>query len=840
MNADLELRLLTIAETPVLLVTSDFDGTLSPLIDDPAAATPCATCMAALAELAELDHTHAAILSGRGRSDLVHRTNSPRGVRIVGSHGAEPDDGDADLAPPGLLDRLLQTIEAIAASGTGLLVERKPLGVALHYRTAAPPVAEAAVSAATIRMAGTPGVHVRHGSMVVEFSVSPTDKGAALARLRHAVGATAVLFIGDDRTDEDALRTLGPCDVGIKVGDDDTVASHRVPDVDGVVGVLARLVELRRKWLATRRLVPLEALSLLSDERTVAVLDPRGSLVWHCLPRIDSSAAFSGILSGSAAGGWFETEALGDVDRPTQRYEPGSFVLVTDWGGIRVVDYMDCSNGRPYQRAGRSDLLRVIEGRGRVRVRFAPRLDFGRVATTLSVRGEGLHVDGAADPLVLRSPGVMWTIRDDGMHQSAEAMIELTGEPVVLELRSGSANVGESTVAEATRRAQTVRFWRGWVDTLVVPPIHSEVVRRSALVLKALCHGPSGAIAAAATTSLPEHLGGERNWDYRFCWPRDAAMAAAALVRVGNTGHALRLLDWLLAVVDDCETPERLRPIYTVTGRHLGPEAEIGTLAGYGGSRPVRISNAAANQVQLDVFGPIVDLVALLADRGAPVSPDHWRLVRAMVHAIESRWREPDHGVWEIRADRRHHVHSKVMCWLTVDRALRVQEHIYGQRDSDWEALAAEIREEVIERGWSSALGAFTAAYGSRTLDAATLMVGLTGLVQADDPRFVATVEQIDRVLRRGGVVYRYLEPDGLAGREGGMLVCAGWLVESLHLIGRHDDARALLDELVALVGPTGIAPEQYCPRYRIALGNIAQAYSHLAIINAAVALSPR
>jgi GH15 family glucan-1,4-alpha-glucosidase len=357
-------------------------------------------------------------------------------------------------------------------------------------------------------------------------------------------------------------------------------------------------------------------------------------------------------------------------------------------------------------------------------------------------------------------------------------------------------------------------------------------------VLKALCYGPTGAIVAAATTSLPEQLGGVRNWDYRFCWPRDASLSAAALVRLGNTGTAMKLIDWLTSVVFAADSPDRIRPIYEVAGRELGPEGEVGDLAGYGSSKPVRLGNAAALQVQLDVFGPIVDLVAMLAERGAPVTPDSWRLVEAMVKAVGLRWMEPDHGIWEVRGPRRHHVYSKVMCWHAVNRALVVAENVVGKSRPDWAQLRETIAADVLANGWHEQRRAFTGVYGGANLDAASLAIGLCGLVPPTDPKFIATVEAVDKDLRTGPVVYRYHEDDGLPGIEGGLHICTYWLIEALAMIGRRADAMALFEQATALVGPTGMLSEEYEPEHRIALGNVPQAYSHLGLINAAVRLS--
>ncbi len=857
--ARLRERLAAIATTPVLLVACDFDGTLAPLVGDPSVAAPHPGAMEALAALSSLDHTHAALVSGRGRDDLASLSHAPASLLLIGSHGAEAPDlspvHGAVVDAASRLDELEREVRVIAQATPGALVERKPLAVALHVRQSTAEDAQRALADVMVGPARRPGVYLREGSHVLELCLlSPSDgadKGTALTRLRERTGATAVVFLGDDKTDAEALRTLRTTDTGVIVGDilHDYPDSNalRVRDPAAVGEVLNTLLDLRRAWLRAHRhdpktLVPIERFSIVSDQRTLAVIDPKARIVWYCAPRADSSAVFADLLAGvsDSTAGRFDVSPEDGAEPVEQFYEKDTFVLVTRFPAARVVDYMDCSLGRAYQRAGRSDLVRVLEGTGNMRLVFSPRMDFGRVRTRLRQVPGGLEIEGTAEPMVLHSPSVEWTIRDEATHQTAEATVSLDAGPVVMELRCGTANARANPIAEAERRANTQRFWSGWAGALRLPTLHQDLVKRSALVIKALSHGPTGAILAAATTSLPEHLGGVRNWDYRFCWPRDASLAAAALVRIGNTGHALKLLDWLLAVVDQCETPDRLRPIYSVTGNLLPPEAELGHLAGYGDSKPVRISNAAAYQVQLDVFGPITDLVALLAERGAPISPDHWRLVRAMVQAVEARWMDPDHGIWEIRSDRRHHVHSKVMCWLTVDRALRVMDAVHGRTDAAWERLRDTIRDDVLAHGFNTDMDSFTSAYGTRHVDAATLWVGLSGMIAPDDPRFAGTIRAVERSLLAGPVVYRYREDDGLAGVEGGMLICSGWLVESLAMVGRRDDAKALLDKLVALVGPTGIAPEQYCPRHKIALGNIAQAYSHLAIINAAVRLSDR
>lgn len=833
--SELADALRALATTPVLLVTTDFDGTLAPIVTDPASVEINADALDALTNLSSLPSTHVAILSGRSRNDLKSRFVEPRGIFLIGSHGAEPDAlcvptrEDAER-----VDRLVTELTTIAASHPGVFVERKPFGAVLHYRTAENAAGKSAALTAR-RLAGNlDGIHMREGSCVVEFMIHTADKGTALRSLRHRLGASAVFFAGDDVTDEDAFQSMLPGDVSVKVGNGTTAARHRVDSPFNVVEILRELLDLRRAWSSSRRLPSIVSHSLLSDQRTIALVDGAARVVWMCVPRADSGAVFARLLSNSG-GGSFAVEPSQESAEPTQRYVGDSCVLETAWPTLRVTDYLDCSGGRAFQRAGRSDLIRVIEGQGEARITFAPRLDFGRAATRLVVREDGIEVDGAADPIVLRSPGVQWTLEGDGIHQTATAVVRPAAGPIVLELRCGTASTRPASEAEANRREQTRVFWSGWASKLALPKIHRQFVLRSALTLKALCYGPTGAILAAATTSLPEHLGGVRNWDYRYCWPRDAALAAAALLRLGNSGHAHKLLDWLLGIIDNCESPEYLRPIYTVHGGQLGPEGELSELSGYGDSRPVRISNAAASQVQLDVFGPIVDLVAMLAERGAPISADHWRLVRAMVLAVERRWHEPDHGIWEFRGPRSHHVYSRVMNWLAVHRALTVARFVMEREIPEWVALKEAIAADVLQHGWNEQRKSFVGAYGSSWLDAATLHIGICGLLPPDDPRFLATVDAIERELRDGDTVYRYRHDDGISGGEGGFHICMAWLIDSLVRIGRIAEAREMLDRLVSLAGPTGLLSEQHDPLLNMSLGNHPQAYSHIAVINAAV-----
>jgi len=838
--SNFELELQAAARLPVLLVASDYDGTLAEIVADPSQARPHREALVALRALSALPRTHVAVISGRSLKDLAELIGPLEDTHLVGSHGSEFDLAFERGLPPEatqLRDTIRDELQEIADRVRGLSIEEKPASIAFHYRNAPEGVVDEILAAVREGPSKRAGVHTRDGKKVVELAVVPTHKGLALDRLRHHVGASGAVFFGDDVTDEDAFATMSGPDLAVKVGDGETRATHRISGPLEVARVLGQLYELRRAWLAGSAATPIEAHSFLSDQRTAALITPEGRLSWFCAPRLDSPALFADLLGGEVAGR-FDIRAEDGSKPIEQRYLPGTLMLETRWSTFRVTDYLDCSGGRPVRRAGRSELLRVIEGRGRGEIVFAPRVDFGRAATCIKLRENGLALQGTADPIVLYAPGLEWSIEKEGAHDIAIARFELDFEPIVLDLRYGTPSLRPAAASEPQRRNATHDFWAGWSQRLELPRIESALVKTSALTLKGLCYGPTGGIFAAATTSLPEHLGGVRNWDYRYVWLRDAALSAEALTRLGSYQEAMQYLDWVLGVLDSCEGPEFLRPLYSATGGGLFPEAEIAELAGYAGSRPVRVGNAAASQVQLDVFGPIANLIFTLVKRGAPLSAEHFTLMESLACAVERRWEEPDHGIWEIRGEPRHHVYSKIQCWVTVDRAERLARHIYGEPRNDWRRLADTIKQDVLKQGWKPDLRAFSAAYDGDDLDAAVLHIGLSGLLAPDDERFASTVDAIAETLHCGPTVYRYRSEDGLPGREGGFHLCTSWLIDALHLLGREREARDLFDELVALAGPTGLFPEQYDPRHKRSLGNHPQAYSHLGLIMNALNLS--
>ncbi len=820
------------------MVACDYDGTLAPLVDDPMKAHPNRDSVAALRQLAELSNSHVAVISGRSLRDLATLSRFPEEIRLVGSHGSEFELGFASKLNPDLIRLRTQITQAIdeIASRYGAVSEEKPTGVTFHTRNFDQETTDAAIAEVHSVVSQFDQIHTRTGHDVIEMSVIETNKGTAIETIRSQVGASAVLFIGDDVTDEDGFAVLTGPDIGVKVGPAPTAAPFRVTSTETVAEILALIAELRGSWLRGAGLTPIEDHSVLSDLRTAAVLAPDTNVTWMCAPRIDSASIFAELLGGPAAG-HFRIKPSDGSDALRQRYIANTMHTKTDFDKFSVIDFLDVSSGRTRRKAGRTDLIRTIRGSGEVQIEFAPRVNFGRTPTLLEVRPDGIVVNGGADLMVLRSEGVNWTVTKDGVHETAVGTATLGDDALVLELRCGSGTLKPGAKLAVDRQSDSEEYWASWVKKLTLPKLQQARVSRSALVLKSLCHGPTGAILAAATTSLPEHIGGVRNWDYRYCWLRDAALTAASLVRLGSNGEAMSYLDWVLRILETGKEPERLSPLYNVAGHHLPPEAEIAELPGYGSSRPVRIGNAADGQVQLDVFGPIVDLVHVLLNSGEELSTEHWRLVEAMVLAVSRRWKEPDHGIWEIRKPARHHVYTKVMCWVTVDRAIAIAREFLDREPKAWIALREEIANDVTANGWKPGLNSFTAAYVGDDLDASVLAIGMWGLLDPKDPRFVATVEAVVKGLQDGPTVYRYLDDDGLPGKEGGFHLMTTWLIESLALIGRTDDANMLFQEFCDLTGATGLLSEEFDPESGQALGNLPQAYSHLGLINNAILL---
>ena len=836
LDPGLRQALATIARAPQLLVACDYDGTLAPVTGDPWSVRPLPQAASALRSLALLPATTTAVISGRALRELAAMSRLPGEVHLIGSHGSEFDIGfvhTLDRPARALKARLVEALRGITRRQPGAVLEIKPASVAVHVRQADPVVAEQVLGKVRSGPGAWDGVYVTEGNSVVELSVVPGDKGEALDVLRHRYGVTAAVFVGDDISAEEVFARFAGPDLGIKVGDGSTLAPHRVRDPQEAAVVLSLLAELRSAWLYGEAAAPIERLSLLGNGRSLALLTPDATVCWQCVPDPTSGALFAHLLGGPSAG-YFSIRPEQEALSLGQRYASGTMTLETRWPGLLVTDYLDS-----HAAAHRTDLIRVISGSTPAVVEFAPRPEFGQVMARIEARADGLVVTGTSSPIALRSPGTEWEIIWDGEHHSARAVVQpAPGRPVVLELRCGTDDLSPHDVPELSRRELAGAWWSRWLSSLTLPGRDAALVARSALTLRALCYADTGAIMAAATTSLPETIGGIRNWDYRYCWPRDASMTARALVSLGSIAEAEAFLDWLRGILASLPAPERLCPVYALDGSTPGPEAVIDTLPGYAGSRPVRVGNLAEQQVQLDMFGAVVELVYDLTVRRGQISDADWTLIRSMCDAVARRWQEPDHGIWEERLVPRHHVHSKVMCWVAIDRAIRIAERYNMTADPSWSGLRDAIAEDVLAHGWNETIQAFTAAYDSTELDATSLHVGLSGLLDPADYRFQATVTAVEAGLRAGGTVYRYRRDDGLPGREGGFHLCTAWLIEAYLLAGRRDDAEELFGQLTAAAGPTGLLPEEYDPVSERSLGNHPQAYSHVGVIRCAQRLS--
>ncbi|MDI2033431.1 trehalase-like domain-containing protein [Paenarthrobacter nitroguajacolicus] len=823
-----ELRILS--RVPGLLVACNYGGTLCSAEGVSTETLPLDSAAVALRALAALPNTHAAIISGRSLRDLAAVSRLPAEVHLVGSHGVEFDMGYAytlSLATEQLLQQVTTALTEAVGFEKGISVVRKPVGVGVHTRPATPEVVERATFAAQ-KIAIEFGLYFIVDGSVLDLTVEEPAKGLALEQLRARLGVSAALYAGDAESDEKAIATLRGPDLGLHVGPGSTTAAHTIADPEAFAHVLALLFELRRAWLFGEDAVGLERHSMIGNGSSTALLTPDAKVCWMSHPLPDSGSLFAHILGGDPAG-HFSIEPVKPSQVLAQRYVDNTMIVETRWADVTVTDYLEPAP------EGITSLVRVLSGTGSARVVFAPRPDYANAPFSMEVRGDEVHILGTSDPIILSAPGIDFTISSDGRYATATAEVRLSEGPVVLNMRCGDTEPPPADPAgEPHRRAAVGLVMREWVKALQLPTMKPSLVRRSALVLKSLVHEPTGAVLAAPTTSLPEGIGGTRNWDYRYCWLRDGSMTVNALVSLGSTKEAHGFLDWLGRILENAPGPEWLHPLYSVTGAPLSTEAIVESLPGYAGSRPVRIGNAADHQVQLDVFGPIAELISDLAERQDFLPDEHWFLMEQMAHAVMARWHEPDHGIWEARRAPRHHVYTKTMCWVTLDRALKTAAKHGRVPHADWAPEAATIRAEVLREGWDDSARSYTVAYDSPDLDAAVLHIGLSGLLDVQDQRFLDTVTAVERELRVGPTVFRYRYDDGLPGLEGGFHICTTWLIEAYLAVGRLDDALELFNQLVALFGPTGLLPEEYDPGTETHLGNHPQAYSHLGFIRCA------
>jgi GH15 family glucan-1,4-alpha-glucosidase len=582
-------------------------------------------------------------------------------------------------------------------------------------------------------------------------------------------------------------------------------------------------------------MAPIEDYGMIGDLQTAALVSRHGSIDWLCLPRFDSAACFAALLGDEENGHW-TIQPAGEITRATRRYRDDTLILETELetaeGAIRLIDFMPPRDEAP-------DVVRIVEGiRGRVMVcsDLVLRFDYGRIVPWVRTIDGTLVAVAGPDACALQTP-VELVGRD--FHTIGEFAVSAGDRvPFVLNWHPSHQAVDGGVDPEAALR-ETEAFWLAWVETCSHPREWRDATLRSLITLKGLTYAPTGGIVAAATTSLPEEIGGVRNWDYRFCWLRDATLTLLSLLNAGYVEEARAWRDWLLrAIAGD---PADLQIMYGVAGERRLPEEQLRWLTGYESSVPVRIGNAASGQLQLDVYGEVVDALYQARAAGLPASEDAWRLLQKLLEFLETGWQQPDEGLWEVRGPRRHFTHSKVMAWVAFDRGVRVLER--GWRDGPidkWRAMRDAIHREVCRDGYDVDRGAFVQAYGDDRLDASLLMIPLVGFLGAKDPRVVGTVHAIQRELSRDGLVERYradesnVHVDGLPPGEGVFLPCSFWMSEVLWLMGRREEAVRLFRRLLSLRNDLGLLSEEYDPERKRLVGNFPQAFTHVSLVDTA------
>ena len=585
-------------------------------------------------------------------------------------------------------------------------------------------------------------------------------------------------------------------------------------------------------------MAPIEDYGLIGDLQTAALVNRDGGIEWLCLPRFDSGAMFAALLGDTENGHW-TIQPEGESHSPGRRYRGDTLVLETEFetptGAVRMIDFMPPRGVAP-------DVVRIVEGtRGHVDMlmELVVRFDYGSIVPWVrNIDGTLVGIAGP-DLISLRTPV---ELEGRNLHTYAEFVVKKGDRvPFVLTWTPSHEALPEPIDAEHAL-AETIEYWEEWIGRCTAPGRWDGPVRRSLLTLKALTYAPTGGIVAAPTTSLPEAIGGVRNWDYRYCWLRDATLTLLAFLRAGYTDEARAWRDWLLRAI--AGSPEDIQVMYGVAGERRLVELEVPWLAGYEGSRPVRIGNAATGQRQIDVYGEIVDALHMARRSGLEASDPAWAMTTQVFDWLESAWKEPDHGIWEVRGPRRHFTHSKVMAWVAFDRAVKAIERLGRQGPLDgWRQTRDAIRDDVLQNGYDAERRSFVQFYGSDRLDASLLLIPLVGFLPATDERVLGTVEAIQQELMRDGFVERYradtenVEVDGLPPGEGVFLPCSFWLVAVLAQQGRTEQAVALYERLLSVGNDLGLLAEEYDPEHGRLVGNFPQAFTHLALVETAFTL---
>lgn len=589
----------------------------------------------------------------------------------------------------------------------------------------------------------------------------------------------------------------------------------------------------------------IEDYGIIGDCETVALVGRNGSIDWLCLPRFDSDACFAGLLGTPDNGRWM-LAPTSSISSTSRKYRDHTLILETRYetvdGAVTVIDFMRPRNGNSSDSStGDADLIRIVRGEsGQVRMgmELTLRFDYGLSVPWVFSIGKSLMHAIAGPHMIVIDGGVPLHCSDGKVR--SEFTIS-SGQHIHFVIVHGPSYLpAPLPVSPSAALAETERFWLDWVAQCTYKGIASDAVERSLIVLKALTYAPSGGMVAAPTTSLPEEIGGERNWDYRYCWLRDATFTLLAFMNAGFNSEAKAWRDWLLRAVAGEASQDQI--MYGIAGERRLLEWEVSWLPGYENSRPVRVGNAAATQFQLDVYGEVADALHQARKYIMSVPEQSSSIQRAWISYLEKIWMQPDEGIWEVRGQREQFTHSKVMAWVAVDRAIKDFEGFNLPAPLDqWRELRSKIHEDVCQNGFNAKVGAFVQSYGSTALDASVLLIPLVGFLPVSDPRVVATIEAIERKLTVNGFVLRYdLEKtdDGLKGDEATFLLCTFWLIDCLTMLGRRDDALNLFNKLLSVRNDLGLLAEEYDPKSGRQLGNFPQAFSHIGLVNSAVNLS--
>ncbi len=829
----------------------DFDGTLVDIVDHPDDVALGSATREALTALSRKLDNAVAILTGRD-IEVVDRFLAPLVLPVAGVHGLLRRDATGKLSEPpeagAFVAEAKTRLAAFVAAEPGLMIETKPVSLALHYR-ARPELADRCLTAFTEIVDHFPGIELKRGKMVLEAKPTGADKGTALADFmtEPPFAGRVPLFAGDDVTDEDAFRVVNARGgMSIKVGDGETSAIYRARGHRRVPGLARRL---RRCIAGARRQTGQRSgdtmsgldLGLIGNCCIGALVDNRGRIVWCCLPRFDGDPVFHALLGAPAEApddGVFAIE-LDDLVASHQEYIPNTAVLRTvlkgGSGELEIIDFVPRFKWR--DRSFRPQMLvrrvRPLSGSPRIRIKVRPRFENGAVAPSQTYGSNHIRYCGDGQTLRLTTDAPIDYVRSETAFILGEEINLVFGPDETLS--EGAAQTAKSF------EERTTAYWKGWTHRLALPFEWQDAVSRAAITLKLCSYEPTGAVIAAMTTSIPEAPNSERNWDYRFCWVRDAYFVVRALNSLAAVRTMENYVRWIMNVVAMTEGGH-IQPVYGIGLESRLEEGLAEALPGYQGMGPVRIGNQAHEHDQHDTYGNIV--------LGASQAFFDRRLFMELGHAEFQRLEgvgemafklhdKPDAGLWELRSRARVHTSSSLMCWAGCDRLAKIALHLgLADRAAFWAGRAAEIKEKILTHAWSEKRGAFVESFGGETLDASILLMSEVGFLPPGDPRYVSTVEALEKTLGRGPFMMRYEEADDFGVPETTFNICAFWRLDALAKTGQRERAREIFEDLLSVRNPLGLMSEDTAFEDRAAWGNFPQTYSMVGIINGAVRLS--